>query len=313
MCKKILCAVILIVMLPGCGALQNNSVYINSDNAEVSDYYTSSNDEPSISSSSLNSSACVVAEKQDASTPYLFTTCLNTGKWVYQQFSSGGNVYKVNPLNGEKEIICDKYVGDFWVVENTLYYTDYTDDFVMLYKKDLVQGTQTILAEELQDESATYILGDWIYYISFDNNLYRVNTETTTIEKINDCVQYWFYGNQIYAHSNDETSLYQMNLDGKNVRRIASTNRRINNATFIGEFMYFTDISYPDEEPRKGEKRYIFKLSLKSGEIVSWVEAYTNFLDEKEGYIYFTNDYPEIGKTGDYRVNIETGEVEKIG
>lgn len=265
--------------------------------------------EPVSQSSSVDSSI-------SSATPYQFTTYLEKNEWVYKRDTHGGPLYRCKANDDVKEIICQS-AGDFWVVQNTLYYTDYSDSTIKLCKKDMSTDTITILADNLAVECKNYLYGDWIYYVNEDSGLCRVNIDTFHSEVVNDSGNYWIYRNKIYSQSLTDSSLYRLELDGRKDKTIASVHKSIYQASFDEDYMYFTDIWYPNEDIDNdgngkldlNEKRYIYKVSINGGEAIPWIEAYTHEWSIQEGFLYFKNDYPEIEKTGEYKANLQTCEI----
>ncbi len=175
-----------------------------------------------------------------------------------------------------------------------LYYSTFAGDNYIYYYDDNKEYTITIpyKSEASINFSKTgegdIVVGDNIYLIGRNDNIYKVNYKNEIIENINANVkvdEYYVLNNKIYFKNLDDKKLYVMDLDGNNVLKIVDD--EVNDIIFRDGKVYYilqNDI----------ESMIVYNINTSQKEIIALNFKSENFkFIINDNYIYFIlNDNP---------------------
>jgi len=143
--------------------------------------------------------------------------------WVYYRLNTAADecTYRIRTDGTGREVLCE---FDAWIIGVTgdwIYYQDYENDYLCLYKMR-IGGTDTVRVAD--DLCASCVIGDWIYYRSpistFGYQLHRMRADGTgqmqldDYQLINDGV-FFSDGKAYYkVHLNETASIRSLRFDG---------------------------------------------------------------------------------------------------
>lgn len=139
------------------------------------------------------------------------------GDWIYYMNVDDGLLYKMRTDGTEKSGICGDGIGDFCVVDDTIYYENYNLDGNCIIKSVRTDGTnEKILVDEKGSASSITISEGWIYY---------EKVEGTTLENI-------------------AVSLQAISTDGSNRKELLDNTTDFVSYNVSGDWIYCIDSNY---------------------------------------------------------------------
>lgn len=174
---------------------------------------------------------------------------------------------------------------------------DLTDNRILRVKKDgTAEAAQLINDNDFANDCLeVYVVGDFVYYIGTDSNIYRMSIDGQDRELVAETgagykgitKDYILYN--VKADIEEEYVTYIMDIDGSNPRPVLE-NTRLYTMGIYDDYVYYTNID-----------KNIYRTKIDSGEAELLYEASAyncNFADD--GYVYFFN-YADIANA-DYTV-----------
>ena len=173
--------------------------------------------------------------------------------WIY--YFKDSNFYRVKTSGESKQILSQRKIDNYEIVDNWIYYS-YISDGKYVISKMKTDGTDDT---KIDDDSAKqfFVKDSYIYYI-YENNsnyeLYKVKTNGKNKEKVSDIIQEVhldtinFNEDRIFYIRTDENNnlgIYSMKLNGKNEIKITDIQGYYTTINIHGKWVYYTDI---DEE-----------------------------------------------------------------
>lgn len=105
--------------------------------------------------------------------------------WCYYVDGNNNNLYKLNLFTRRPILLSDKYITDFSVVENTIYYAIYdedAEDFAYTINSMDVDGKNMKVISDPCTFSYMYYDNDDIYVLTSREGIYRMSTTTFEFE-----------------------------------------------------------------------------------------------------------------------------------
>lgn len=255
---------------------------------------------------------------------------------LYYTDDKSNNIYSMDIITGEKQLILDKNIGSFIIDNGYIYYTDIEDNYSLsrfnmetdtndkiinqpVFNINKVNDQICFIYDKkigiLQDDNITYvdvftslysILDKYIYYKNEDDNgkLYKIRIDGTHNSKISDNVvkDICTYKDAIYyVEENGTNLLYKITNDHTNKEFVDLLSSDFIDMEIIDGVAYICYLSEDDMYYTK--ERYIEDLTYKS--------SYDITKQVNSNWKYFIYDiYNNMGYL--YKYNINTNEIHLI-
>ncbi|MHB1483562.1 MAG: DUF5050 domain-containing protein [Saccharofermentanales bacterium] len=168
------------------------------------------------------------------------------GDWIYYCVKTKSQpyhyLYKIKEDKSNKTMIKSINTSNIFIDGDWIYYQsdrDSWDNKASIYKiKKDGSGDQKIYTDEI---AFFKVSSGWIYFCKYDNSLFRVKTDGTQLENLNEVVgQFYLLNNFIYyTKMYSDFKLNRMDLDGFN-KQVTSTDGMVDYIN-KGGIIYFID------------------------------------------------------------------------
>ena len=215
------------------------------------------------------------------------------GNYIYYIDSKTNNLIKMKNNGKDKEVFVEKVdSAKMTVFKGWVYYFKNAK----LYRlKTNWSKKQEILRKSVDRYE---IIGNNIYYSYYSNDNYIIatmKTDGTNNSKINlDAGQIFFinkdkifYLKEVKEQPNEGIQLYEMNLDGKEVKKIADIKGivNLNSINFYKYYMY-----YIKEDKDNNLAIYKIKLNGESETKIIDIKGYSTLININDDYIYYPDE-----------------------
>lgn len=312
--KSLLLLMAILLLLSGCGkpAASSETVYsVPEDslpNVTSNNFYTSF---------SYRENANGVYSYPQENPPYIGWGKEYKG-YIYCQDADTRKLYRYKPDGSELMLISEEITGDFYIVDDWIYYCGepYSDfEHPTVYKVQLDGSNEQVFVEKIYWDSPFQLFNGYFYYINVeDDSLCRIKPDGTDLSKMkvkdidNFTVteDYIYYVSKRYDNEKFTGAICRMNHDGTGLKTLY--NKFVYSIAITEKWIYFSDYD-PENNYSPHEKLYIWRIPIGGGKAESVVKASCSGVFYQSGQILY-HDYDDDFST--YTLDITTNESKKI-
>ena len=217
---------------------ENQAFSINYLNGNI--YYTTPNSTGGIDIKSIKTDG--KDEKILLSTTSSSTKVYLQNDTIYYLTSNPDTISKIDLKGKNPEVVLQRGIIDFKVVDNTIYFSDIMG---YLYSVDVNGENYKTLIEEANFEEFQ-ILDNYIYYFDdekgklFKRDLDKPSKKIEVTDKLN-CDVYNVTSNGIYYLDKENSKIMYISSNGKKTREIVGVNTDNTKINILGNILYYID------------------------------------------------------------------------
>jgi hypothetical protein len=218
----------------------------------------------------------------------------DTGRLDYEGEKRYDNyIYRIRDDGSEKERLNTDHSHSLNIIGDCIYYVaSKSDERGGIFKTDLMTGKQAKIASA--EANNLVAVGDWLYYSSYDGEIYRMKTDGSSKKLICKASDYemdiegdWLYFTAVSDEDylpgeitwNFERTLYRIRTDGTGKKEEVA--KDLTSFNVIGDFIYYT-----------GKSGGLYKMRTDGSDkeqIISDKKLVSVNVDMDSGFIYYVN------------------------